>query len=327
MKLGLLIDSAALAETVRTALDGVHKVQWVARDERQALRLCTDDPPELLLMQLGCEARVEFTRRLMVDSPCPILLLDMAAELKTEWVFKAMGYGALDVVQLPISDSFSSVNLALLLRKIKNITWLTTAPTPLPQRSTTNGFPRPRLIAIGASAGGPATLNVLLPRLPATLNAAVVLVQHLDDQFSAGMVEWLGRESAMPVRLAQAGELPQSGVVLLAGRNEHLCVGRHGELLYTPEPSKQIYRPSIDVLFQSLAELWQGEAIGVLLTGMGRDGALGLKAMRDRGFTTIAQDKASSAVWGMPKAAVAIDAASEVLPLDRIAARLIELCR
>ena len=226
MKLGLLIDSAALAETVRTALDGVHKVQWVARDERQALRLCTDDPPELLLMQLGCEARVEFTRRLMVDSPCPILLLDMAAELKTEWVFKAMGYGALDVVQLPISDSFSSVNLALLLRKIKNITWLTTAPTSQSQRSTTSGFPRPRLIAIGASAGGPATLNVLLPRLPATLNAAVVLVQHLDDQFSAGMVEWLGRESAMPVRLAQAGELPQSGVVLLAGRNrdkaEHL---------------------------------------------------------------------------------------------------------
>ena len=123
----------------------------------------------------------------------------------------------------------------------------------------------------------------------------------------------------------QVGDVASAlGTVLLAGTNNHLYLAPEGHLVYRPEPVDQVYRPSIDVFFESVANHWRGEAIGVLLTGMGRDGARGLKQMRERGFHTIAQDQASSAVYGMPKAAVALDAATEVLPLKRIAARLVE---
>lgn len=327
MKLGLLVNTPALAQRLQRALEPLHDVQWIALDEGQAMRFCRDTPPDLVLLQLSTADRVAFSRRVMDEAPCPLLLLDLAAELNTEWAFNALGHGALDVVHLPGLASATAFNPALLLRKIQNIAWLTDSPQPFAPRTTNKSVHRPCLIAIGASAGGPATLNQLLHELPADLDAAVVLIQHLDDKFSAGMAEWLSRESALPVRLVQAGEMPQPGVVLLAGRNEHLSVNRQGELRYTLEPCEQIYRPSIDVFFRSLAELWRGDAIGVLLTGMGSDGARGLKAMRERGFPTITQDQASSVVWGMPKAAVALGAAAEVLPLDRISDRLTELCR
>jgi len=179
-------------------------------------------------------------------------------------------------------------------------------------------------VAIGASAGGPAALVELLKNIPADFPAAIVLVQHVDEIFAAGMAQWLASESHMPVRLAQEGETLKPGEVLLAGTNNHLCLTADNRLVYRLEPTDQVYRPSIDVFFNSVAMHCQGEAIGILLTGMGRDGARGLKQMRERGFYTIAQDQASCAVYGMPKAAAALDAAVEVLPLDKIASRLIK---
>lgn len=153
-------------------------------------------------------------------------------------------------------------------------------------------------MAIGASAGGPASLAVLLKQLPASFNAAVVLVQHVDEVFAAGMAEWLASESKLPVRLARDGEPPIPGQILLAGTNNHIRLLRNGSLVYTAEPRSFVYRPSIDVFFESVANYWRGDAVGVLLTGMGRDGAQGLKQMRERGFLTIAQDQASCAVYG-----------------------------
>jgi two-component system response regulator WspF len=143
--------------------------------------------------------------------------------------------------------------------------------------------------------------------------------------FAAGMAEWLGSASGLRVRLAQEGETPQGGTVLLAGTNHHIRLLKNGTLAYTAEPVNEIYRPSIDVFFESVASHWNGDAVGVLLTGMGRDGAQGLKLMRQQGYLTIAQDQGSSAVYGMPKAAAAIDAAVEIRPLDKIAPRLLEI--
>lgn len=160
--------------------------------------------------------------------------------------------------------------------------------------------------------------------MPADFPASIVLVQHVDEVFAAGMAEWLGTESHLPVRLAREGDSLLPGAVLLAGTNNHLYLSAEGKLTYRREPIEQVYRPSIDVFFDSVASHWRGEAIGVLLTGMGRDGARGLLHMRKRGFHTITQDQASCAVYGMPKAAVALEAAVEVLPLERIAPRLIE---
>jgi chemotaxis response regulator CheB len=178
-------------------------------------------------------------------------------------------------------------------------------------------------LAIGASAGGPAALNVLLAGLPADLPAAIAIVQHVDSRFAGGMADWLSQQSPIPVRLAREADRLVPGRALLAGTDDHLVFDSGDRLGYTADPAESVYRPSIDVFFDSLVRHWRGTAVGVLLTGMGADGALGLKALREKGHHTIAQDKASSAVYGMPKAAAAIGAAVEVLALDRIARRLV----
>jgi two-component system response regulator WspF len=244
-------------------------------------------------------------------------------------VFEAMGHGALDVVDTPAIGAGNAQEAAApLLRKIMNIGWLIgdrgnrERAAPSPHRSSGS---RQRLIAIGSSAGGPAALEVLLKGLPQNFSAAIVLVQHVDQVFAAGMAEWLSSASGLDVRLAQEGEPPQAGSVLLAGTNHHIRLLKNGTLAYTAEPVNEIYRPSIDVFFESVASYWNGDAVGVLLTGMGRDGAQGLKLMRQQGYLTIAQDQNSSAVYGMPKAAAAIDAAMEIRPLDKIAPRLLEI--
>ncbi len=128
------------------------------------------------------------------------------------------------------------------------------------------------------------------------------------------------------MRFAAHGDRPERGVALLAATNDHLVFDRGSRLAYTVEPRNCVYRPSVDALFHSVCERWRGDVLGVLLTGMGKDGAAGLKALRNKGHYTIAQDQATSAVYGMPKAAAALHAAVDILPLPRIAARLIEAC-
>ena len=179
------------------------------------------------------------------------------------------------------------------------------------------------LIAIGASAGGPAALATVLGALPREFPASIVIVQHIDSKIAVGMAEWLDQQCALRVRIAAEGDWVTSGEVLVAGTSDHLVLKTGGSLGYTPEPREHVYRPSIDVFFDSVVKRWRHDAVGVLLTGMGRDGARGLKALRDGGGYTIAQDQASSAIYGMPKAAAALGAATIVLPLERIASTLV----
>src|SRR5207253_2237143 len=144
--------------------------------------------------------------------------------------------------------------------------------------------------------GGPAALAKVLSALPKQLPAAVVVVQHVDAQFAGSMADWIGGYSALPVRIAREGDRPELGAVLLAATNDHLALVSEDRLGYTAHPREYVYRPSVDVFFQSVTRYWSGEVVGVLLTGMGRDGAVGLKALRNQGRHTIAQDQATSAV-------------------------------
>jgi len=182
-----------------------------------------------------------------------------------------------------------------------------------------------KLIIIGASAGGPAALVEVLSALPEDFSPAIVIIQHIDQLFAPGLVEWLNGHSKLRVRLACEGDSVSSGKVLVAGSDDHLVFTNSHKLGYTAEPKENPYRPSIDVFFESAARLFRGQITGVLLTGMGRDGARGLKTLRDAGCHTIAQDQCTSAVYGMPKAAAALNAASEILPLPKIGPRLREL--
>ena len=331
MKIAIVNDMPLAVETLRRALAFApqHEIVWVAGNGAEAVRRCAAQTPDLVLMDLLMPVMdgVEATQRIMAQTPCAILLVTVDRERNMRRVFEAMGHGALDVVNTPVLGTGSAAEAAApLLRKIQNIGWLIECgdkeASPAVPRST---VAVQRLVAIGASAGGPAALTELLRDIPAGFPAAIVLVQHVDQVFAAGMADWLTQTSGVPVRLALDGEPPQQGTALLAGTNQHIRLLNNGHLAYTTESGDySVYRPSIDLFFESVARHWGGQAVGVLLTGMGRDGARGLKQMRERGFLTIAQDQQSSAVYGMPKAAAGLGAAAEIQPLRDIAPRLRE---
>ena len=180
------------------------------------------------------------------------------------------------------------------------------------------------LVVIGCSAGGPAALSTLLHDLPKDFPAAIVIVQHFDARYLGDLAKWLQETSKLPVTVVREGDAPRRSGVLLAGDGGHLVLKSPQCLGYTPNLAACAYCPSVDAFFDSVCRHCQGPTVGVLLTGMGSDGAAGLKSLRDKGCFTIAQDQASSAIYGMPKAAVLMCAAADVLPLDQIGPRLIQ---
>ncbi len=328
MRIGIVNDMVTATEALRRIVTSApeHQVAWTAVNGAEAVRLCATDLPDLVLMDLIMPEMdgVEATRRIMAGTPCPILIVTSSVEGQAARTFAAMGYGALDAIDTPMLGSANpQVAARPLLAKIRALNGLTAgerqASPALAARRRRAGGP---LIAIGASAGGPAALAEILGKLPRDFPAAIAIIQHIDERFAAGMAGWLTQHSAIPVRLAAEGATPRPGAALLAGTSDHMVAKAGGRFGYTQQPAAAIYRPSIDVFFDSLCAHWSGEVIGVLLTGMGSDGARGLKALRDAGHHTIAQDRATSAVYGMPKAAAAIAAAVEILPLERIPAAL-----
>jgi two-component system, chemotaxis family, protein-glutamate methylesterase/glutaminase len=182
------------------------------------------------------------------------------------------------------------------------------------------------LIMIGASTGGPRIVNELLSSLPGDLRAAVLVVQHIAHGFSAGMAEWLANASRLPVRLATEGQVIRAGEVLIAPDTCDLLITAERTIHLSDTPLL-IQRPSIDIAMQAAAEVFGARAIGVLLTGMGRDGAYGMLTIKRSSGYTIAQDEATSTIFGMPRAAIQLGAAREVLPAARIAPRLSELIK
>jgi two-component system response regulator WspF len=328
MKIGIVNDSSIAAEALRrtVALAPEHEVIWMAGNGQEAVDFCARMRPDLVLMDLIMPVMdgVEATRRIMTRTPCTILIVTANVASNAALVFEAMGCGALDAVDTPVLAGGKGQTVAEpLLAKIALIGKLIGTRSPaLPEATPVS---RHGLVAIGASAGGPAAIAAILEDLPANFPAAVVVVQHVDERFAAGMADWLNIRSVLPVRLAAEGDPLKAGTVLLAGTHNHLVLKSAGRLGYTSEPSDSPHRPAIDVFFCSVSRQWRGSAIGVLLTGMGRDGAAGLKAMHDHGYHTIAQDQATSAVYGMPKAAAALGAALEILPLQHIGRRLREI--
>ena len=331
MKIGIVNDMPLAREALRRALSGEprHQLIWMAKDGSEALAMCAKQAPDLILMDLLMPNMdgVEATRQIMSGRPCAILVVTANVGANAGRVFEAMAYGALDAIDTPdLGMGNSPSNAAPLLKKINDIERRVRqdkaagvevkAAAALPSGQSVG------LVVIGASAGGPGALAAILEKLPRTFNAALVVVQHIDDMFVTGMADWLNHHSMIPVRVAKEGDRLEAGVVLLAGAGEHLVLKKSNRLGYTSEPHASIYKPSIDVFFTSVCSHADTKAVGVILTGMGADGARGLKAMRDKGCYTIAQDQATSTVYGMPKAAARLGAAVDILPLQDIAAKL-----
>jgi two-component system response regulator WspF len=333
VRIALVNDSALAREALRRIVTAAgHTIAWIANDGIEAVASCRSDRPDLVLMDLRMPVMdgVECTRRIMTDSPCPILLVTGTVEGNMSLVYDAMGAGALDAVNTPVVGVNNTVaGDRALLDKIDRLGKLGGHARPH-RRSTQipplgkGELPVP-LIAIGASTGGPEALAQVLTGLPATLRAAIVIVQHVNAEFAPGLAEWLTMRSHFPTGVATHGMEPKLGNALIAATDDHVVMTPQRTLIYTPNPKRLNFRPSVDVFFESVVENWPTPCAGVLLTGMGADGARGLLTMRSAGWHTIAQDEASSVVYGMPRAAAQMKAASEILPLDAIGKRLGEL--
>ncbi len=332
MRVAIVNDEAVAVEVLRRVIAASpdHSLAWIARNGAEAVRQCEQDPPDIVLMDLLMPVMdgVEATRRIMAETPCAILIVTGDISRNTSKVFAALGAGAVDVVATPTmghtADESSGEGLVNKMKLVGQVG----RPRYTPVRSPRiDGPPVASLIAIGASAGGPPAVAHVLRDLAIDLPAAVLVVQHVDAEFVASMADWFDSQASFTVQVAREGTVPLAGHAYVAAGDLHLVLRRDGTLGYETEPVNAPYRPSADVLFDSVAAHWRGAVVGIVLSGMGRDGAIGLGKLRATGARTIAQDEATSAVFGMPRAAAEAGAASDVLALARIAPFVNQLLR
>jgi len=326
MRIAIVNDVPMAVEALKRLIASApqHQIAWVAFDGAQAVKECARDRPDLILMDLIMPVMdgVEATRQIMRSTPCAILVVTVSVKMHSKRVFEALSAGALDAVPTPTLENetdFKSGAAALLYKigMVQPVVAHATAGQARP-RVTAAATPKEALVILGASAGGPSALMRILSGLHPKFSGDVVIVQHLDAQFAPGLATWLNSKSAIPVRVAKEGDRPAPGLALLAATNDHLVLRPNGTLGYTPDPVAYAYRPSVDVFFNSVLANWKGEIAAAVLTGMGRDGAEGLKGLRDAGHLTIAQSRGDAVVYGMPKAAAELGGASEILNLEQI---------
>jgi len=322
VRIAIANDMFMAVEVLRRAVVKIpgYKLAWVAYDGAEAVSKCAADTPDLILMDVLMPSMdgVEATRHIMKQSPCAIVMVTASVNRYAAKIFEAMGYGALDAINTPILGDDGLLNkIATIARLIGKSSYQRFQAAPYPKSL-------PPLVVIGASTGGPQALLVILSQFPQDFPAAVVIVQHLDAKFTPGFASWLNEQISLPVKLATPDSSPQPGKVLLAGTNHHLVMRPNLTFGYEKQSQDCFYQPSIDIFFASVAQHWTGKGVGVLLTGMGRDGAQGLKQLRQVGWHTIAQDRQTSVVYGMPKVASELNAAIEVLPIGAIASACIQ---
>ena len=299
-------------------------VYWKCESLDQTLKHQQQDPADLILIQLELDPGRchEVIQDIMTSSPTTIIVISNCIVINSAAIFKAMSAGALDVFAEPVPGQPETVNDLKL--KISNINRLHESLKPKVFSPIIKKLKHAPLIAIGASTGGPAALLTVLQQLPANIPAIIVIIQHMDHQFSKGMADWLNDHCALNISIARNHQAPQTGQVYMAGTNDHLTLTHDGYFQYIPEPVDYPYRPSVNVFFESALAHWPDKLIGVLLTGMGRDGADGLLSLYKRGMETIAQDQNSCAVYGMPKAASELRAVKYQLDIHKIAQQILD---
>lgn len=345
----LLVDDSVLALTCLTRiLDDQPDMTVVgtASNGKEALRMICTVNPTIICSDLNMPVMngLELTRRIMTSAPRPILVISNTIGENTKESFDLLEAGAVDVCSKPaaVLGSGFETSSQMLVDKIRVVAGVSvfthhsarkippgesTRPETHCHAAPPNGM---HMVAIGASTGGPKALLTILQALPANFPVPILCVQHICDGFLDGLVGWLDSSLRIKVRVAnpgKSGEKALPGTIYFPPGRKHLEVDHYGRLHLSPKPPVDGHRPSVTVLFESVARSYGSSAIGILLTGMGVDGATGLHSMAEAGAVTIAQDETSCAVFGMPKAAVSLGAARHVLPPDEIASKLLRLCR
>jgi two-component system, chemotaxis family, protein-glutamate methylesterase/glutaminase len=328
-----LLNSDPCIEVIAAVNDGQAALDFIA---------VRTSPPDVVVMDIhmpyldGFEA----TRRIMETHPLPIIICTATASPRDlEITFRSMEAGAVACVAKPVAlgadfeqrlhHLLQTVRLMSEVKVVRrwNRAHSKAAAPALPAVDAAHRGTAIKLIGIGASTGGPPVLQTILSGLPKDFPVPLLIVQHIAPGFLPGMVEWLSQTTGLRVHIAAHGATPLPGHAYVAPDDFHLAADPRGHLVLGREAAEGGLRPAVSYLFRSLANAYGASAAGVLLTGMGKDGATELKDMRDQGAYTIAQDRDSSVVHGMPGVAIELGAATHVLPADRIAGALVAQVR
>lgn len=335
-------DSLITLAIIKRILAGAPGIQvaGTATNGKEALDMIPSLRPDVICTDLHMPVMdgLELTKTVMERFPCPILVVSVSVQKEqTSNIFKVLEAGAIDVMAKPRGTPGAGYDLDAqeLIGKIKVVAGVvairkrrqepsSTAPLEKDLLPAIKAAPL-KIIGIGASTGGPQAFQEILSHLPGDLPVPLVCIQHISEGFMQGLVDWLGAKCQLKIVIAETGVLPQPGTAYFPREGSHLVVGSHGRLECIDTLPYEGHRPSISVTFKSLAAHYEKGAAGVLLTGMGRDGVEGMRAIAQAGGPTVAQDEQSSTIFGMPKEAIAANAARYVLPLPEIAPALLKL--
>jgi len=341
----LVVDDSALMRKLIPQLlerDNSIHVVGTAMDGEFALKKIEELKPDAITLDLEMPRMdgIETLRQIMRQQQVPVVVVSAHTREGASTTFKALHMGAFDFVAKPVNvlgEGMTEIGTEL-IAKIKaavsspflrrpTLSW-TSKTQPKPQRS---GVPAPasKVVAIGISTGGPNSLEYMLSHLPADFPAAILVVQHMPAGFTETFAKRLNESCLLEVKEAQSGDLISAGRVLVCPGDRHMRVRRMplGDVVVLSDDAKvNGHRPSVDVLFRSVGPEFGADSVGLLMTGMGEDGAEGLGAMKSHGALTIAQDEASSVVFGMPRAAIERGFATRVVSLEALANTLIAHC-
>ncbi len=306
-------------------------VAGIASNGKEAVEIVPRLKPDIITMDIHMPVMdgYEATKRIMAFNPTPILVVSSSVfKVGMEKVFKSISYGALDVIdksELEIAGNENSGEL--LIQKIKFLSSVKVIHHPLAKLQRE----RPRfdlevpkkkgsakIVAIVSSTGGPQALLEVLKRFPKDFPCGIVIVQHITKGFVEGLVDWLDNECQLKVKIAEDSEEIRPGVAYIAPDSLQMRVEEGGKINLSDEPAYEGHKPSGDVLLESVARAYGNGVVATILTGMGRDGAMGMKAIKQLNGRTIAQDEKSCVVFGMPKAAIEMDVIDKVSPLEKI---------
>ncbi|MEW5746598.1 MAG: chemotaxis-specific protein-glutamate methyltransferase CheB [Nitrospirota bacterium] len=330
----LIADDSALARELIISILSMDKqlrVVGEARDGKEAVEKTRDLKPDIITMDIEMPVMtgIEAIEHIMAENAVPILVVTSRSDAHT--AYTAVSKGALDLVPKPevsLDCAHEFTRKVKLVSQIKVITHMRrhilrehavapVSPQAVPAHSN-------KIIAIASSTGGPHALSGILSRLPETFPCPVVIAQHIPDGFVKGLADWLGKSLKLRLKVAEQGEPLSPGRIYLAPSESHMEVAG-GRISFVERRPDDIYHPSCDILLSSVAREYGGRGIGIILTGMGSDGAMGMKKIKEAGGVTIAQDEETSVVFGMNKVAIDSGGADRVLALERIGPELIRL--
>jgi two-component system chemotaxis response regulator CheB len=347
----LIVDDSALVRQTLSAILGSDpeiEVMGTASDPFAAAAIIRQNIPDVITLDIEMPRMdgLTFLRKIMTQHPIPVVICSSLAESGAETTLKALEYGAVSIIQKPKigTKQFLEESRIVICDEVKaaaraKLRPYTPIPTPQPKLSADAVLPRPKsgamlettdkVVVIGASTGGTEALARLLSALPGD-SPGIVVVQHMPENFTRAFAQRLNGLCAISVREAEDGAPVLRGHALIAPGGRHMLLSRSGaryQVQIKDGPLVSRHRPSVDVLFRSTARYAGKNAVGVILTGMGDDGAAGMREMHDAGAYTIAQDEASCVVFGMPKEAIKAGGVDEVLPLEAIPKAILRACQ